>query len=128
MGTLGALVALWATFAPCFLWIFAGAPYVDRLNQNPKLKSALEGVTAAVVGVILNLTVWFTLNVLFKRVGEVAISPFRFSWPDWLTLDPLALGLAAMATLLMFRFHRGIIETLFISALAALGLRYGLGF
>ena len=61
----GAMVTLWATFAPCFLWIFAGAPYVERLNNEPRLKAALAAVTAAVVGVILNLTVWFALHVLF---------------------------------------------------------------
>ena len=70
MGVLGALVTLWATFAPCFLWIFAGAPYIERLNAEPRLKSALAAVTAAVVGVILNLTVWFALHVLFASVGE----------------------------------------------------------
>ena len=72
MGVLGALVTLWATFAPCFLWIFAGAPYIERLNAEPRLKSALAAVTAAVVGVILNLTVWFALHVLFARVSDAA--------------------------------------------------------
>ncbi len=67
-GLLGAAVALWATFAPCFLWIFTGAPYVDRLSANPRLAGALAGVTAAVVGVILNLSLWFALHVLFGRV------------------------------------------------------------
>ena len=70
MGALGAAVTLWATFAPCFLWIFAGAPYIERLNAEPRLQAALAAVTAAVVGVILNLTVWFALHVLFASVGE----------------------------------------------------------
>ena len=64
-GLLGAAVTLWATFAPCFLWIFIGAPYVERLSANPRLAGALAGVTAAVVGVILNLSVWFALHVIF---------------------------------------------------------------
>ena len=76
MGTLGAIVTLWATFAPCFLWIFAGAPYIERLNAEPRLKSALAAVTAAVVGVILNLTVWFGLHVLFASLHEVQRGAF----------------------------------------------------
>ena len=75
MGVLGAAVTLWATFAPCFLWIFAGAPYIERLNAEPRLKSALAAVTAAVVGVILNLTVWFALHVLFATVSEHNVGP-----------------------------------------------------
>ena len=69
-GLLGAAVTLWATFAPCFLWIFIGAPYVERLSANPRLAGALAGVTAAVVGVILNLSLWFALHVLFGNVDR----------------------------------------------------------
>ena len=74
---LGAVVTLWATFAPCFLWIFTGAPYIERLNAEPRLRAALAAVTAAVVGVILNLTVWFALQVLFARVGEWRLGPLH---------------------------------------------------
>ena len=78
MGVLGAVVTLWATFAPCFLWIFAGAPYIERLNAEPRLKAALAAVTAAVVGVILNLTVWFALHVLFaQRERALRLGPLR---------------------------------------------------
>ena len=96
MGLLGALVTLWATFAPCFLWIFAGAPYIERLNAEPRLKSALAAVTAAVVGVILNLTVWFALHVLFARVSEQHMGPLRLHVPDLASISvPAAAALGA---------------------------------
>ena len=75
-------MTLWATFAPCFLWIFVGAPYVERLNAEPRLRSALAAVTSAVVGVILNLTVWFAVHVLFASVGERFAGPLRLLIPD----------------------------------------------
>ncbi len=114
MGILGAVVVLWATFAPCFLWIFAGAPYIERLNAEPRLKSALAAVTAAVVGVILNLTVWFALNVLFRQLAKVQAGPLRLELPLLATVDPRALGLSALAFGLLFALHRGIITTLAI--------------
>lgn len=112
LGGLGALVTLWATFAPCFLYIFAGAPYVERLRQAPRLASALSAITAAVVGVILNLSVWFALHVVFHNVNESAFGPFRIPLPQLTSIDATAAGLAALAALLMFRFHAGIITTL----------------
>ena len=115
MGTLGALVTLWATFVPCLLWIFAGAPYVDRLHAEPRLKSALAAVTAAVVGVILNLTVWFALNVLFRTVTETHVGPLRLLVPDPISLNPVAATLAALAVWLMFWRHVAIIPTLAIT-------------
>jgi chromate transporter len=114
MGVLGAFVALWATFAPCFLWIFAGAPYIERLNAEPRLKSALAAVTAAVVGVILNLTVWFGLNVLFRKVDTITTGPLHLTMPQWATVDLRALTLSALAFALLFALHRGIITTLAI--------------
>ena len=112
MGLLGALVTLWATFAPCFLWIFAGAPYIERLNAEPRLKSALAAVTAAVVGVILNLTVWFALHTLFARVSEQHMGPLRLQVPDLASLSILALLLSAVAIGLLFVLHRGVLTTL----------------
>jgi chromate transporter len=112
MGSLGALVTLWATFAPCFLWIFAGAPYVELINRQPALKSALAAVTAAVVGVVLNLTVWFALNVLFRSVNERWVGPLHLHVPDLSTLEPVALALAALAFVLIMVRHVGIITTL----------------
>ena len=98
-GLLGAAVTLWATFAPCFLWIFVGAPYVERLGRNPKLAGALASVTAAVVGVILNLSVWFALHVFFAKVDVVRSGPLLLSVPDPSTLDVKAVLLAGLAAI-----------------------------
>ena len=112
MGILGAVVTLWATFAPCFLWIFVGAPWIERLNRNPRLKGALQGVTAAVVGVILNLTVWFGLHVLFRDVTAITIGPFAPQVPRLASVEPVPLVLAVVAAAMIFALHRGIITTL----------------
>ena len=122
MGILGAIVTLWATFAPCFLWIFAGAPYIERLNATPALRSALSAITAAVVGVILNLTVWFALHVLFARLDTVTFGPASFDWPDWPSLRLDAAGLALLAAGLLFVLKRGIVTTLALTALTSLAL------
>ena len=124
MGVLGAAVTLWATFAPCFLWIFVGGPYIERLHTAPRLQSALAAVTAAVVGVILNLTVWFALNVLFGTVVETWAGPLRLYVPDLSSLNWVALGLAALAVVLLFVLHRGIITTLAICAALALAIHH----
>jgi chromate transporter len=120
MGTLGAMVTLWATFAPCFLWIFAGAPYIERLNAEPKLKAALAAVTAAVVGVILNLTVWFGLHVLFASVHQVNAGPLVLLVPDPAALSVKAALLATLAALLLFVLDRGILTTLAVCGTLAL--------
>ena len=122
MGTLGAIVTLWATFAPCFLWIFAGAPYIERLNAEPRLKAALAAVTAAVVGVIFNLTVWFAVHVLFASVTQHRAGPLRVLVPDVASASLRALLLAALAVLLLFVLHRGIVATLALCGMAALAL------
>lgn len=127
MGALGALVALWATFAPCFLWIFAGAPYLERLNANPRLKKALAAITAAVVGVILNLTLWFALHVLFGRVTDVAVGPLQLHMPDVATLRMDALILSAVAFGLLFGLHRSIAEALIVCGGLALAAHAVLG-
>lgn len=120
MGVLGALVTLWATFAPCFLYIFAGAPYIERLKAAPRLGAALAAITAAVVGVILNLSVWFALHVLFRTVATVEAGPFRLIVPDVASLDVEAVAIAAVAAVLLFRLHAGIMTTLAVCG--ALGL------
>ena len=112
MGALGALVTTWATFAPCFLWIFVGAPYVERLHSEPRLKAALAAVTAAVVGVILNLTVTFAIDVLSPSSVERWYGPLKVYLPDLAGLSWLAAALSALAIALTFSFHRSIIETL----------------
>lgn len=120
MGIIGALVTLWATFAPCFLWIFAGAPYIERLQTMPRLKGALSGVTAAVVGVILNLSVWFGLHVFFGTVNSVDAWPLTLWVPDIATLDWVAVTLAALSALALFRFHLNLAWTLTLAGGLAL--------
>ena len=120
MGVLGAIVTLWATFAPCFLWIFAGAPYIERLNAEPRLKAALAAVTAAVVGVILNLTVWFALHVLFATVTERFAGPLRLHVPDLASISAPALLLSGVAVVLLFVLHRGVLTTLAVCGALAL--------
>ena len=120
MGLLGALVTLWATFAPCFLWIFVGAPYIEWLTGAPRLASALRTVTAAVVGVILNLSVWFALHVLFGDVSEQALGPLRLFVPDLATVNWMSLFLSGLAVVLLVILRRGIAMTLGICAGLAL--------
>ena len=97
----GAAIALWATFVPCFLWIFAGAPYVTTLAHRPRLQSGLAALTAAVLGVIANLATWFAMHVLFERVAPWGAGPLRLQVPDFASLDPRALTLALMAALML---------------------------
>jgi chromate transporter len=120
VGLLGAAVTLWATFVPCFLWIFVGAPYVERLSSNAKLAGALRGVTAAVVGVILNLSLWFALHVLFAKIVAEWHGPVRVWTPDWASLNEMVLALTALAAGLMLVFRFGILSTLALSAGTAL--------
>ncbi len=119
MGVAGALVTLWATFAPCFLWIFAGAPYVERLTHAPRLASALHAVTAAVVGVILNLSLWFALHVLFADVSTQAVGPLHLVVPDPDSINGVAAALSALAVVLLFVARWGITATLTICAALA---------
>jgi len=123
-GTLGALLTVWVTFAPSFLWIFAGAPYVERTRGMQGFSAALSGITAAVVGVVLNLTVWFALNVLFARVDTLRWNGIRLYVPDPASLDWAALVLAAAAIVAMLRFKIAMIVTL--AAAAGVGALYHL--
>jgi chromate transporter len=125
--TLGALLTTWVTFVPCFLWIFLGAPFVERLRTNRALSAALAAITAAVVGVILNLAVWFAVHTLFGRVREVAVVGGSVDVPVLATLDPAALFLAAAATLAIFRFRAGVIPVLLACAAAGVLYRLTLG-
>ncbi|GAB1380571.1 chromate efflux transporter [Pararhodobacter aggregans] len=99
LATLAGLVTTWVTFAPCFLWIFAGAPYAERLRGNPALAGALASVTAAVVGVIANLALWFGIHALFREAVA--------GWPVWSSLDPWAAGLTALALVAAFGLRLG---------------------
>jgi chromate transporter len=127
MGVLGAAVTLWATFAPCFLWIFVGAPFIERLEAEPRLKAALAAVTAAVVGVILNLTVWFAVHVLFGTVTTSYFGPLRLLVPNLQSIAWPAVLLAGLAVLLLFVLHRGVIATLATCAALALAWHTAVG-
>lgn len=116
-GLIGAALTTWVTFAPCFLWIFAFAPWIDRLGNAVRLKGGLAAVTAAVVGVIANLTAWFALHVLFGEVGQQQFGPLRIYWPDLVSFDWRAGLLAAIACLLAFRHGWSILRILAICAL-----------
>ncbi|WP_395686189.1 chromate efflux transporter [Aestuariivirga sp.] len=124
-GIAAAMVTLWMTFTPCFLWIFAGAPYIEAIGKRPKLAGALAAITAAVVGVILNLSLWFGLHVLFGQVGRLQ-GWFQPWIPAWSNLDVFALALTALATLALLRLPLGIVPVLALSA--ALGAAWKLGF
>jgi chromate transporter len=115
-GLLGAGLTTWVTFAPCFLWIFAFAPWIDRLGQAVWLKGGLAAVTAAVVGVIANLTAWFALHVLFARVDELRAGPLRFDWPALASFDWRAGVLAALAFALAFGVRWGVLRLLAVCA------------
>jgi chromate transporter len=120
-GSLAALLTLWVTFAPCFLWIFLGAPYVERLRANRALNAALSAITAAVVGVILNLAVWFALHTIFAEVEETTAGGLRLWLPVLRTVQLPSLVLAAAAAIAMFRFKVGMMPTLAASALLGSG-------
>ncbi|MEM7720500.1 MAG: chromate efflux transporter [Pseudomonadota bacterium] len=119
-GFLAAAVTLWVTFMPCFLWIFAGAPYVERLLHMPRLSGALHAITAAVVGVILNLSLWFSAHVVFRDIGTTSIGPFQFITPTLSSIDVLAAGIAVVSAVLLLRVRIGIVPTLAVGA--ALGM------
>ena len=118
-GVLGAAMTTWVTFVPSMLWIFAGAPFVERLRANRDLSGALAAITAAVVGIILNLSVWFALHVLFGKVIEMHSGPLRWYAFDPLALDLRASALAVIAGVLAFGLHRSLIEV--VVSMAALG-------
>lgn len=121
-GLAGALVTLWFTFVPCFLWIFAGAPYVETVRNVRWLAAALSAVTAAVVGVIANLAVWFALHVLFGQVGYVAFGPLSLPRPSLQDFDPAAAAIAVAAGVALLRFHVNLIAVLGACAAAGAAL------
>ncbi len=113
MALAAAGLTLWVTFIPCFLWIFAGAPYLEWITHQPRLAGALRAITAAVVGVIANLSLWFALHVLFAEVSTDGPA-----LPVWSSFQPLALALTALAALLLLRLRLGLATTLALMALA----------
>jgi len=123
-GCLGALVTTWVTFAPCFLWIFLGAPYIEALRGNRMLAVALTGITAAVVGVVLNLAIWFGLRVMFTELVELPLmmGGMTVTLPSLASFDPLACAIMGASLLAIARFRVGMIKVLATSAAAGLAL------
>jgi chromate transporter len=122
--TLGGLLATWVTFIPCFLWIFLGAPYIETLRGNKGLAGALSAITAAVVGVILNLSIWFGLHTLFRQTTPVRSFGLSFDMPVWGSLDIAAFVLAAAAATAIFRLNLGMLWVLAGSCAAGVVLRF----
>ncbi len=111
-GTLGGLLATWVTFIPCFLWIFLGAPFIERMRGNKALSGALSAITAAVVGVVLNLAIWFAIHTIFREARPFRAGPIHFDVPMLASVDPWALAISLAAIVAMFRLKIGIFTTL----------------
>ena len=111
-GTLGGLLATWVTFIPCFLWIFLGAPFIERMRGNKALSGALSAITAAVVGVVLNLAIWFAIHTIFRVVRPLHAGPVHFDMPVMASIDLWALAISVAAIIAMFRLKIGIFTTL----------------
>ncbi len=120
-GALGATLVVWVTFAPCFLWIFLGGPWIEALRGIRLLDGALSAITAAVVGVILNLALWFAARTLFARVEAFTLGPLSLDVPVWSTFDPFFAVVAIVALLAMLRFNAGLFIVLAGGAAAGLG-------
>jgi chromate transporter len=120
------LLTTWVTFAPCFAWIFLGAPYVEGLRTNKALSAALSAVTASVVGVVLNLALWFALHVVFAELRRVSSGPVGFDMPVLSSLNFEAAGLSALALYAVFRLRLGIALVLGGAAVAGV-LLYAIG-
>ncbi len=123
-GMAGAMLTLWVTFVPSFLMIFAGAPYAETLHTRPRLSSALAAITAAVVGVILNLSLWFALHVLFGELTVRSFGPVTLLMPDFATLNLPASLLTAAALVAVLRFKTGVAILIAAFALLGLGLQW----
>lgn len=115
-----AVLALWVTFVPCFIWIFAGAPLIDWLEGRPRVAGALSAITAAIVGVIANLSLWFAVHLLFAQTGS--LGRLNLLWPVWSSLDWAALGLVVLAGAMMLVAQRGLVLTLVVTALAGVAI------
>ncbi len=124
MAVVAACVTLWVTFVPCFLWIFAGAPYIDRISAQPRIAAALKAITAVVVGVILNLSVWFALHVVFVEVDKLTLGPAALWWPEFGSFRPAAVLLIGLAAYLLRSRKLGIGWVLAASGVAAVCLSY----
>ncbi|WP_112312944.1 chromate efflux transporter [Pseudogemmobacter bohemicus] len=121
-GTVGGLVATWVTFAPCFAWIFLGAPFMEGVRANRALSAALSAVTAAVVGVILNLALWFAIHVIWRQVADVQAGPVSLQLPVMGSIDWMAAALSALALIAVFRLKIGMVQVLAGAAFAGMAL------
>jgi chromate transporter len=126
-GAFAAVLTTWVTFTPCFLWIFLGAPYIERLRGHKSLTAALSTITAAVVGVILNLAVWFALHTIFGQVHETRTLGMRLLVPVWPTIDFAVLLISVGAFIALFAFRLGMITTLAAAVVAGLVYRFAVG-
>jgi chromate transporter len=123
-GIVASLLTTWVTFVPCFLFILLGAPYVERLRGNKSLSAALTGITAAVVGVIANLGLYFAVHTLFSTTRSVNEGPFHLQLPDLSSVRPVPVAITVVAAVLVFRLKWSVLRVL--GACAALGLIAGL--
>lgn len=121
-GALGGLLAIWVTFAPCFLWIFLGAPYIEKVRANRALSGALAAIAAAVVGVILNLAIWFGVHAIFREAVAVDAYGLSFDAPVLTSVDFWSLALSVATAIAIFRFRVGMLPTLAGSCAAGIGL------
>jgi chromate transporter len=120
LGLAGAAVTLWTTFVPCFLWIFAGAPHIEWICHQPRLNGALTAISAAVVGVILNLSIWFALHVVFKSVSVEKYGIFTVWQPDFFSIDFRVVVLTTLSAVMIFKLHWSISRVLLISSICAM--------
>ena len=121
-GVIGAMLTSWVTFVPCFLWIFLGAPYVEKMRENRYLSAALSAITAAVVGVIANLALWFGMNVVFADTSMISGPGFQMEIPVWSSIDMAALGLSVAAIAMMLVLRWGMLRSLGLCAMAGVAL------
>ena len=120
LALMAGFLTLWVTFIPCFLWIFAGAPYIDWISSQPRLHGALSAITAAVVGVILNLSIWFMLHVFFEKISDVQFGPINLLWPNFSYINVPAIFLTSISIWLIIKLKWNIASVLLINASLAL--------
>ena len=120
LALIAGFLTLWVTFIPCFLWIFAGAPYIDCISSQPRLHGALSAITAAVVGVILNLSIWFMLHVFFEKISDVQFGPINLLWPNFSYINVPAIFLTSISIWLIIKLKWNIASVLLINASLAL--------